>query len=220
LAGYFISFEGIEGCGKSTQAKVLFETLRSQDYRVILTREPGAGEIGEKIRNILLPISSVRLASMTELFLLMADRSQHVQTIIKPLLQQGYIVISDRFADSSEAYQGYGRGICVDFVRALNREAVQDVLPNLTFVIDLEEHRSLSRSQQRLKQQNMFDEEGRFETEAMDFHKNVRHGFLKIARDHPDRIVVLDGTKSIDEQKDIIWDIVNQKLADKNFDGN
>ncbi len=213
MDGVFITFEGIEGCGKSTQAGKLYRHLVSRGLSAILTREPGDGVFGEKIRHILLHTDSIALDPRTELFLLLADRAQHVATLIRPALANGTIVISDRYADSSVAYQGYGRGLSIDRIRAMNTFATQGIAPDITFLIDLDQELSLNRSKMRLKQQNLYADEGRFEDEAMDFHLKVRNGFQEIARRDPDRFVVLDGSLSISALQDIILNKVRHLIA-------
>ncbi|MBN1550313.1 dTMP kinase, partial [bacterium] len=132
MTGRLITFEGIEGCGKSTQVRILHEKFIKSGKSVLVTREPGSGDFGEKIRQLLLRTSSVKLLPMTELFLLVADRSQHVESLIKPSLRAGKIVICDRYTDSSLAYQGFGRGIPLDLINTLNDQATGGVMPDLT----------------------------------------------------------------------------------------
>lgn len=193
VQGFFITFEGIEGSGKSTQIKLLGNKLTESGYDVVITREPGDGEMGGRIRELLLSVSS-SLDALTELFLLAADRTRHVIEIISPALQKGAIVISDRYADSSLAYQGFGRGLPLEFIKAINHSAVNGLIPNLTIVLDIDPKISLERSRLRLRQQNMFEAEGRFEQENMEFHQRVREGYLKIAESLPDRFTVVDAS--------------------------
>lgn len=196
--GIFITFEGIEGCGKSTQIRLLDDYLRGRGYRVLMTREPGHGDFGQSIRAMLLGGDAAKMDALTELFLLEADRSHHVKRLIQPALNDGNLVICDRFSDSSLAYQGYGRGISIDFISRLNQEATCGVLPDLTIILDLDARLSIERSQIRLRQQDLFDKEGRFEREGIDFHQRVREGYLKIAHADPRRYHVFDGSLDID----------------------
>jgi dTMP kinase len=193
LHGYFITFEGIEGSGKTTQIKKLAEYLRVAGYHVLLTREPGDGEIGGKLRELLLSVSS-SLDPLTELFLLAADRTRHVIEIIEPALRENTVVISDRYADSSVAYQGYGRGLDLGFINRVNQLAINNCIPDMTIVLDINPEISLERSRLRLHQQNMFDAEGRFEQEHLSFHQRVRRGFLTIAKNNPERCRVFDAS--------------------------
>ncbi|MBN1356393.1 dTMP kinase [bacterium] len=213
MSGFLITFEGIEGCGKSTQVRLLETRLRGEGYRIVATREPGDGSLGEGIRDILLRRSSSAIAAMTELFLLVADRTQHVREIIRPALDENCIVISDRFGDSSMAYQGYGRGIDLDFIELLNNRATDNLVPDITFVLDMDAVTSLNRSQSRLMQQNLFEKEGRFEEENILFHQKVRAGYLDLARKHTDRIVLMDGTLEIAVAAQRIWNEVHERIS-------
>ena len=203
--GLFITLEGIEGSGKSTQARILEEKLSGKGYKTVLTREPGEGEIGEKIRDILLNIESHELLSLTELHLLLADRAQHVNSFIRPALDANTIVICDRYIDSSMAYQGYGRGISTDFIRQMNMHATDGLIPDTTFLFDLNVETGLLRSQNRLKQQDMFSQEGRFESESLNFHKRVRQGYLKLAHEESDRFFILNAEKNMKELTLQMW---------------
>lgn len=196
VKGLFITFEGIEGSGKTTQIKLLTERLTQSGYQALITREPGDGEIGSRIRELLLSVSS-SLDALTELFLLAADRTRHVIEVITPALKKGCIVISDRYTDSSVAYQGYGRGLPLDFINKVNELAVNGIYPDLTIALDIDPNISLERSRSRLRQQNMFEAEGRFEQENMGFHQRVREGYLNIAKMQQRRFVVFDAELSI-----------------------
>nr|HPQ40696.1 dTMP kinase [bacterium] len=156
--GFFITFEGIEGCGKSTQIRILQDRLTREGVPVRVTREPGDGEMGARIRELLLSVSS-SLDPLTELFLLAADRTRHVTEIVRPALERGAVIISDRYTDSSMAYQGYGRGLPLDFIADINRKATGGLHPDLTVILDLSPSISIHRSRNRLRQQNMFEAE-------------------------------------------------------------
>jgi len=188
----FISFEGIEGCGKSTQAKLLESWLKAQGLQVVLTREPGGPSISEKIRRILLDNRNKGMTDLTELLLLQASRVQHLAQVIIPALKAGKVVICDRFADSSTAYQGYGRGMDLKMVGELNDFAVDGHWPKLTLVIDLPVEKGFSRAKGRKRGLD------RMETEALKFHKKVRNGFKAIAKGDPGRVKLLDGSQPPD----------------------
>ncbi|MBU1356659.1 MAG: dTMP kinase [Candidatus Edwardsbacteria bacterium] len=190
--GLFISFEGIEGCGKSTQAKLLESWLKAQDFKVVLTREPGGPSISEKIRRILLDNRNKGMSDLTELLLLQASRVQHLAQVIVPALKAGKVVICDRFADSSTAYQGYGRGMDLKMVNALNQIAVDGFWPMLTLVLDLPVEKGFSRAKGRRRSLD------RMETQALKFHKKVRQGFKTIAQADPQRVKILDGSQPPD----------------------
>ncbi|MEN3046259.1 MAG: dTMP kinase [Candidatus Hydrothermales bacterium] len=180
--GFFITVEGIEGSGKTTLAKSLFNELKNKGFPVILTWEPGGTEIGEKIRKVLL--YSKDLSSWTELLLFLASRKEHVEKKILPALREGKIVISDRFDDSTIAYQCFGRGLNLRIVKRINKIVTLGLKPNLTFLLDLEPELSLK----RLKRKD------RIEREDLDFHKRVRQGYLAIAGRAKKRVVVIDGS--------------------------
>ena len=186
MRGYFITFEGIEGAGKSTQSILLHNYLIDKNKKAILTKEPGGTETGKKIRQILLSHSDEIFPPLAELFLYEADRNFHIHNLIKPKIDQGYTVICDRFTDSTLAYQGYARGLNIDFVKKLNSVASQNIIPDITFLIDIPVEEGLKRIQKTR-------EKDRIEKEEIDFHKKLREGFLKIAEEEKDRIVVLNG---------------------------
>ncbi len=186
MRGYFITFEGIEGAGKSTQSVMLHNYLIEKNKKVILTKEPGGTETGKKIRQILLSHSDEIFPPLAELFLYEADRNFHIHNLIKPKIDQGYTVICDRFTDSTLAYQGYARGLDIDFVKEINSIASEGIKPDITFLIDIPVEEGLKRIQK-------IREKDRIEKEEIDFHKKLREGFLKIAEEERDRIVVLNG---------------------------
>jgi len=195
--GYFITFEGIEGCGKTTQIKLLGEHLESLGYSVVMTREPGGCQIADKIRSILLDADNRGMSPLTELFLYSAARAQHVSEIILPALKQGNIVLCDRFTDATIAYQSAGRGIEEDKVDALNLMACQSLRPDLTVLIDCEPGVGLERARRRIEAHSGPREE-RFELEALEFHQRVRHGYLAIASREPQRFITVDGNGGIE----------------------
>lgn len=192
--GLFITLEGVEGSGKTTQAALLGEALRKDGHRVIVTHEPGGTRAGETIRAIFLdPAVSLEVAA--ELLLVLADRAQHVHEKLKPALAGGEIVISDRYSDSTTAYQGYGRGFDLKLLGELNRLASDAIIPDLTIVLDLPIETGLERTRARAKGTGRGSD--RFEGERAEFHRKVRGGFLAIAKSEPARVVVLDAARPV-----------------------
>jgi dTMP kinase len=212
MAGFFISFEGIEGSGKSTQVTRLAQALRAQGYEVVLTREPGGTAVGQVLRRILLEPTTAPLAPSAELLLMLADRAQHVQEVIAPALQENKIVVSDRFLDSTTAYQGYGRGVELAFLARLNAFACSGYGPALTFILDLPVTEGLRRARQRQSSAGAAD---RFEAESVAFHERVRAGFLEIARTEPQRVHVLDTTRPVEEVHQEILAVAQGRLLVK-----
>lgn len=200
--GFFITFEGIEGSGKTTQARLLADYLSSIDFSVLLTREPGGSVLSEKIREILIDPRSKQMKAKTECLLYAASRAQHVEEIILPAIADGKTVISDRFADATLAYQGYGRMLPIKMLRQLNDFATGGLEPNLTFLLDLPVETGLARTRKR---GNKLD---RLEQEAIDFHQRVRQGYLKIAKQACHRFKIIDASLSVEEIQDKIKDYV------------
>ena len=192
-----VTFEGIEGSGKSTQAKLLYDRLKDLGVDCILTKEPGATYIGQKIREILLIPQKERITKDAELFLYLADRAQHIEHVIKPALKEKKIVIVDRFTDSTIAYQGYGRGISIEFLEMLNKKVTDDIEPDITFLLDLDPEEGLRRAKVRNTLNTKSSLEVRFEEEKIEFHKRVREGYLNILKRFPNRVVLLDGKKDV-----------------------
>jgi dTMP kinase len=210
MQGFFITFEGIEGCGKSTQVALLAQALQTKGYEVVTTREPGGTPLGQTLRQILLHSTATPLARGTELLLMLADRAQHVQEVIAPGLRDDKIVISDRFVDSTIAYQGYGREIDHSLLTCLNAFACAGYLPSLTIVLDLPVVEGLSRANKRRGSSTSIDH---FEAESLTFHERVREGFLAVARAEPQRVQVLNGQQSIEELHREILTLVLRRLA-------
>ncbi len=181
--GMFITFEGPEGAGKTTLIKSVAEHLKAKGKDVLVTREPGAGSVGKSIREILL--HGETLDPKCELFLFLADRSQHVATIIQPHLELGGVVLCDRHADSTVVYQGYGRGLDLETLRAWNRFATGGLVPDLTFLLDLEPEIGLARIQDK----------DRLDSEPIEFHRKIRNGFLAEAALSPERWRILDASR-------------------------
>jgi len=190
--GIFITIEGIDGSGKSTQHRLLVDYLRRRGWDVVATREPGSTKLGEQIRRILLGYSG-RLGPVTELALFYAARAQHLEEVIRPELAQGKIVISDRYNDASMAYQGYARGLGPRTVRRLDKAVCADTQPGLTILLDLEARIGLERAQGRSGLRE------RFEAEGVKLQQRARRGYLSIARKEPGRVKVVDGNRSVNE---------------------
>jgi dTMP kinase len=211
MPGFFISFEGIEGCGKSTQVKLLAEALRAEGHEVVVTREPGGTSIGQTLRRILLEPSATPLAPGAEVFLMLADRAQHIQDVIAPGLRANKIAISDRFVDSTTAYQGYGRGIDLELLARLNTFACGGYIPHLTFLLDLPVDEGLCRARQRRGSTTA----DHFEAESVAFHERVRTGFLEVAHAEPQRVYVIDTTRPVDVVRQEILAVVRERLGIK-----
>ena len=208
-AGKLISFEGSEGSGKSTQITRLAAHLQKAGREVVATREPGGTEIGEQIRNIIVHNSrGDEMCPETELLLFTAARAQVVREVIAPALTRGAVVLSDRFLDSSTVYQGIARNLAPGPVSAINQFAVGNVMPDLTMVIDVPTEVSLQRVSQRAS-----DLPDRMERENITFYEKVRAGYLLLAQQWPERVVVLDGTLSPDALDKKIWAVVQKRLG-------
>ncbi|HAH85789.1 MAG TPA: dTMP kinase [Armatimonadetes bacterium] len=188
MSSYFITFEGPEGSGKSTQAALLADALRSIGLLTRLTREPGGDPVSEQIRKILLDSPDDSITNRAELFLYLAARAQHVENIIRPNLKKGAIVICARYIDSTVAYQGWGGGLSVDMIRTLNNAATGGLIPDITFLMDIDAETGLKRQQ----------DWNRMERKGLDYHARVREGFLAEAKLYPERIKVLDAAQDID----------------------
>lgn len=191
--GFFLTFEGPEGSGKSTLIRLLQARLEACGRRVLLTREPGGTPFGDKIRSLLLDPGQGRLEPETEAFLMLAQRLEHLRKVIRPATEAGSVVLCDRYFDSSMAYQGYGRGLTPDLVLSLHQKLLGDFLPNLTVLLDLDPSTGLERARHGGKKS--FD---RMEAEALAFHEKVRQGYLDLAAREPERFLVVDATASQD----------------------
>jgi len=194
----FLTVEGVEGAGKSTFIGLLKEALKAQGIDVLRTREPGGCALGLQIRPLLLAASQ-KMDRRAELFLFLADRAQHVAEVIRPALARGQWVICDRYADSTIAYQGYGRGMDVEVLQQLNDHATDGLWPDITFLLDLPVEVGLERALTRNGREGLTQSEGRFEAETLVFHQRIREGFLARAGRWPERFRVLDATKSPEE---------------------
>lgn len=196
--GYFITFEGVEGCGKTTQIRLLSELLAARGMRTLLTREPGGCPIADKIRAILLDAENRELSPLAELMLYAAARAQHVTEVIAPALEADKIVLCDRFCDATVAYQSFGRGIDRGVIDSLNLHACQGVTPDLTVLVDCDPTVGLERARRRIEATSGPREE-RFELEALPFHNRVRAGYRQLALEEEDRFLIIDGSGSIEE---------------------
>jgi len=200
----FITFEGGEGCGKSVQARALYRRLSQLAIPAILTHEPGSTPFGNKIARWLKWTKDTDISPLTELLLFNASRAQLVTKVIQPNLQSGKIVICDRYADSTTAYQSYGRGLDLEMVKAINNTATRGLKPDLTVLLDISAEKGLARK--RGKRQD------RFEQEALAFHQRVRDGYLKLAANDPQRWLVVDASQSKAKISQIIWKRVERLL--------
>lgn len=199
--GLFITFEGTDGCGKTTQIEMLKDYFEKQGRTVLLTREPGAIGLGTKLREILLNYDG-EVSPVCESFLFLADRAQHVDTIIKPAVARGEIVLCDRHTDSTVAYQGYGRELDIEQIKMLNNIATSGLKPDLTFIFDID----IDTAQKRVGKNK-----DRMESAGIEFFKRVRNGYLEIAKQEPERVKVLDGSKSIETIHNELLEILQTK---------
>ncbi len=204
----FITFEGLDFSGKSTQIKLLADRLRSEKQTVSVLREPGGTPFGEKIRSILLDTQFSGMTAVGEFLLFSASRAQLVEGVIKPSLASGAVVICDRFYDSSTAYQGWGRGIPLEAIRTVNELATEKLVPDLTFFIDI----PLKEVEQRIQERG--EGKDRMESGGRAFYERVREGYLKLAADEK-RFHIVDGTKSIEEIQQAIWNSVVPRLREQ-----
>ena len=202
----FITFEGIEGCGKSTQSKALKNRFRRREIPVLLVKEPGSTAVGRVARQLLKHKLEIELDPITELFLFEVARAQLVSEIIRPALEKGINVICDRYGDSTLAYQGYGRGVDLETIRHLNTIATGGLLPDITILPDLDVEAGLKRKGKASAQD-------RFEREKVSFHRKVREGYLQMVKAHPDRWLIVDGAATPRAIGNIIWYKVQKLLG-------
>ncbi len=200
--GFLITFEGIDGCGKSVQARRTFRFLQNRGRNTILLREPGSTPVAERLRRILLD-KKLNIPDVTELLLYEAARSELVDKVIRPALRQGKTVLLDRFYDSTTAYQGYGRGLDINMVRSLHKIATGGIAPNLTMIFNVDLKTAFARRSK---------DPDRLESQAAAFHERVRRGFLEIARKERKRVKVIDGTQSISQVFKEVRTLLEQKL--------
>lgn len=201
----FITFEGPDGSGKTTQVKLLAEYLEARGRSVVLTREPGGTAISEQIRQVILTKKNLAMRHETEALLFSAARAQIVSELIRPALAENKIVLCDRYADSTMAYQGYGLGLDLEALRAITKFATGGLVPNLTFYVDVPVEVGLARRQQ--------GETNRLDVKAAEYHRRVRDGFMQLVRAEPQRWVVIDGTRTIDEVQQDIRKVLSERLG-------
>jgi dTMP kinase len=191
----FITFEGIEGCGKTTQIKMAGEYLKSRNIPFVRTEEPGGSPLGMEIRKILLNEDSFEICAASEVFLFSAARAQHVKDVILPALKREDVVLCDRFYDATIAYQGFGREFDIDIIRKINAVSTGQLKPNVTFLFDIPAQVGIKRAMKRISQIRDVNKEDRFEKEKMEFHKKVREGYLSLADSESERFRIIDGSK-------------------------
>lgn len=206
--GLFITFEGGEGCGKTTVIKAVKEALEKKNIPLHVTREPGGSVIAEQIRNIILDKNNTMMDSRTEALLYAASRRQHLVEIVKPLLEKGVLVLSDRYLDSSLAYQGFARGIGIDEVYSINEFAIDETMPDMTFFLDLKPEEGLKRIAQHRS-----DEVNRLDLEKLSFHEKVYEGYQLLLEKYPSRIIKIDASKTVEEETEEIVKIILDRLG-------
>lgn len=205
--GFFITFDGIDGCGKTTQISLLEVKLKEKGYNVFITREPGGTPLSEKIRSILIDKDNRGMVRECEAFLYLASRAQLMREFILPTLEEGGIVLCDRFSDATIAYQGYGRDISIELLKKMDTFATGGRKPDLTFILDLSVEEAIRR------RKKMGKESDRLESEKREFFEKVRSGYLTLAREEPERIYMLDGTMKVETLSLHIFSIVEKRLA-------
>jgi len=203
VLGTFITFEGIDGSGKSTQLRLLAQYLRSQGCELLLSREPGGTPVGLRLRAALLDVQG-EVDPLTELLVFAADRAQHVRKVIRPALEKGAVFISDRYADATRAYQGAGRGFSPELISEIIELATEGLAPDLTLLFDVAIEESMTRTTRR----GTKNRRDRLDTEKADFHSRVREEYLRIAREEPERVKVIDTTGTIEETQERLREIV------------
>lgn len=211
MRGKFITFEGPEGSGKSTQLRLLAAHLRETGHKVFETAEPGGTPIGMQIRRVLLDSQNIQMRPTTELLLMFACRAQNVDEWILPALAEGNIVLSDRFTDSTLVYQGIARGLGTEVVYEVDRIACRGLVPDLTLVIDVETELGLKRA--RARNRRTQDVETRIDEQTIEFHKKVRAAYQQLASDEPFRVRLIDGTHPEAEVAEEVWEVVNEVVG-------
>jgi dTMP kinase len=209
----FITLEGIEGSGKSTQIRHIVDFLNQNGRPCIVTREPGGTEIGQKIRAIVLDSASRAMDSQTELLLYMADRVQHLRELVYPAIDAGKTVVCDRFFDATVVYQGYARGLDVAWIKTLHRIILNDIRPDLTFLLDLDPEIGLSRAWEAVHSGDRAAGETRFEQEAISFHRKVRQGYLALSMAEPERFSVIDASQTREKILQEIIAVIKKVLS-------
>jgi dTMP kinase len=210
--GFFITFEGVEGCGKTTQLHLLKEFLTARGCAVTATREPGGTPLGDSIRQLVLASRFASIDSKTELMLYEASRAQHMREVIGPALAKGHIVLCDRFGDATLAYQGYARGLPVEYIETLNRFITGNRSPDLTILLDCPVELGLERTRERAARTGQGMTEDRFEKMDLDFHRRVRRGYLDIAQRDSIRFLIVDGSREPDAVQSAMRPAVLERL--------
>jgi dTMP kinase len=215
----FVTFEGIEGCGKTTQMGLAAERLTSEGSPVVQTREPGGTRIGEQIRAVLLATEHGNMSPVAELLLYEACRAQLIAELVLPELEKGSLVLCDRYFDATTAYQGYGRGLDLDLIERLNDAAGQGIAPDLTILLDCTVEKGLERIQRRYQNPSRQDGQGapdRMEKEDRAFHERIRNGYLTLAEKHSHRTRVVDASRGVEEVHGKVMDCLHQALKERN----
>lgn len=213
MAGWFITFEGVEGSGKSTQIRLAGDLLQELGLPFVLTQEPGGTPLGERIREILLNRGDFDISGEAEMFLFAAARAQHTDAVIRPALEAGKIVLCDRFTDATIAYQAYGRGLSLESVREVCRMASRGLAPHLTLLFDLPVETGLERAFRRIAGREGNLREDRFERERIDFHRRIREGYLAIARQEPGRVKIIDASGGIEPTRQEVQSLLSAFLG-------
>jgi len=204
--GLFITFEGGEGCGKTTVIKALVKELEKEGLQALVTREPGGSVIAEQIRNVILDRANTLMDPRTEALLYAASRRQHLVEIVLPALKEGKMVLSDRYLDSSLAYQGVARGIGIEEVFSINKFAIDQTMPDLTFFLDLEPEKGLERIRQHRS-----DEVNRLDLEKLSFHQKVYEAYKLLAEKYPERIVTIDASMTVEQEVEQIKKVILER---------
>lgn len=205
---FFITFEGGEGSGKTTQSELLYNNLKQKGLNVTRTREPGGTILAESIREILLKGEKDKMSSLTELYLFSAARRDHIDNVIAPSLKNNEIVICDRFIDSTTAYQGYAGNIDLNLINSINNFTIGSIIPNITYIFDIDPNIGLKRSI------NTTSEEIRFEEKDIGYHKKIRSGFLEIAKNNSDRCIVIDAEQELKKIEELLLNLTIKKYED------
>jgi dTMP kinase len=213
MSGCFITFEGVEGSGKTTQIRLAGEFLREKGLPVIVTQEPGGTPLGERIREILLNQVGFDISGEAEVFLFAAARAQHTDRLIRPALEKGQVILCDRFSDATIAYQAYGRGLPLEAVREICRLASRGLSPRITLLFDLPVEKGLERAFRRIAGREEASREDRFERENLGFHRRIREGYLAIARQEPDRVKIIDASRDIETTRREVCAILSSALG-------
>lgn len=211
----FITLEGIEGSGKTTQLRHIGNFLKGQGHDCVITREPGGTLIGEKIRAILLDPDSRMMDPLTELLLYFADRAQHVHEVVLPSIAAGKMVLCDRYFDATLVYQGFARGVDTEFIRTLHQLVLKDLKPDMTILLDLAPELGLRRAWQQIRAGERSGHEVRFENETLAFHQKVRQGYLRLALLEPERFRIVDASEAYHQVRDDILKTINDFLRQK-----